>query len=141
MKILVHLFRIFSVIYLIGAILFFYFYFIDGRDILRYTNLPFPTDKTAYHSGDIVQITRAGCASRDIRFTVRASIIDGFVLNYSPFDGTRFRGCVEKTGIELHIPDFLPPGKYHIQGITTVYVNPILSRDIPWTTQEFTVVK
>ena len=141
MKYLIPIFKAFSAIYILAALLCFYLYFIDGRNILYYKNLPFPTDKQVYHQGDIIGVKRQGCASRDIHFTVRASIVDGFVLNFSAFDGTRMKGCVEKEGLELTVPKFLPPGMYHLSGITTVYVNPLQSRDVSWRTQSFQVIK
>ena len=139
MKHLIRLLQVFTVLYIVGAVAFCYLYFIDGRNILYYKNLPFPTMQKVYHRGDIIGVLRYGCAERDIKFSVQATIVDGFALNFSPFTGTRMKGCTEKTGLELTIPAFLPPGKYHIQGITSVYVNPIQTRDVPWTTQEFEI--
>lgn len=135
-----------SIVAIVAMNLFFlaflYFAVIDGWNSLEYKNSPFPTDKKAYHPGDPVGISRLICNDKRYNFTSHIAIVDGFVVQLAPINGTfTDTGCRAKTDMSVTIPRFLPPGEYKLTGITTVHVNPIRDHSVEWETTSFMVIK
>ena len=111
-----------------------YWLFIDGELINKplkfYVDITkLETDKQVYHEGEYVALKLSFCKYRNVSAVAQWSLVDTIVRFYPTVTRSSPVGCygIDKpfyAGIEP-IPEALPPGTYHLEGIVKVKVNPL----------------
>ena len=126
-----------SVMILLGT----YLYAFDQKTPVEFFNLPFPTDKEEYHTGDTIILTLDYCRYTDASYTRNVSFIDSLVFSVPEQNrGGASKGCKIVNIVSETIPNSLPPGEYHLEGKNVYHINFIADRVVEWTSEKFTVI-
>lgn len=121
-----------TIVAIIG--LFIYWLLIDGKIINKplkfYSDTTkLETDKKVYHEGEYVAIKLSFCKYRNVVAIANWSLVDTIVRFYPEVTRSSPIGCygIDKpfyVAIEP-IPEAVPLGIYHIEGIVRVRINPL----------------
>ena len=146
-----------SAIIVFAAILFGYWYFIDGvvNPVITFQSDPLmiATDKSVYHRGDVIYISFSYCKNRLIPASVSWRLVDGQIILFSPVEKSIAIGCYGTqllssanssvkpyfTGT-VEIPMNIEPGIWHLEGEVTYVVNPIKTQTSKRKTVEFEII-
>lgn len=141
-RIITYAFYLTNLLIVVGSIVFTYLYWIEANPPVKYTNLPFPVEKQVYVAGETVQFKIEACGKKRIPFTVIASIIDGFIINFDSFDSLGIsEGCHAIVSHKFILPDFLPSGEYQISGSNIFHINLLRDRIVDWETETFRIIQ
>lgn len=101
-----------------------------------------PTIKQVYHPGETVTWhTHFKHNTEGVLIQVDRHLVDGIVINYPTVSYVSDGKEQDFVNATMKLPDFISPGKYHFQIISTVKVNPIRDIIVVRETEEFTVIK
>ena len=117
-----------------------YMLYVDDTPPAKINNLPMPVEISIFQ--DSVKVTVDICWYTDAQATIYPNYVNGVIFSGRP-------GIVEihkKGECSVHtrvfqIPEELPDGTYHMEGKTIYQVNPLVTRELEWTTQEFTLTR
>jgi len=101
-----------------------YWWFIDGAWTPMITFQDSRVDKTVFHQGDTMVISRTMCFSDDINFVIHRSFVDGLAYQLADYVTAADAGC-RKRSIGIEIPFGLPPGSYRFKAWAALRINPI----------------
>lgn len=126
-----------SAIILLGT----YLYAFDQKTPVEFFNLPFPTDKEQYHTGDTIILTLDYCRYSNAPYTRNLRFVDSLVFSVpEQHRGGANVGCKVVNIVSEIIPESLPPGVYYLSGKNIYPVNFLADRVVEWTSQPFEVI-
>jgi len=90
--------------------------------------------------GGVLSYEYSYCKYTDIQATVSKQFIDGLIFQSEDTSTTLYKGCGH-VHRQIHIPETLPPGVYHLHIIANYKINPIREVKVINDTEEFTVIE
>lgn len=137
-----HLFPVFALVIISAAMLLAGYWWFFPEQVVTVSNpTEIKTDKRVYQQGERIIYTLDYCKTRQIQGKVTRSLVDGFVIPYGSIESDLPVGCRKFFVYDLHIPEYTPPGIYHIEGSGEYHVNPIQTNRNCWRTEDFEVVR
>ena len=103
-----------------------YWEFIDGVAPPMTINAS-SMDKTVYHPGDVMHVTRDLCWNVAASYTLHRVFIDHLVYALPDYAVTAPQVGCAAAGIAVQIPESLPPGEYTYRVSADFRINPIKS--------------
>ena len=134
---------LFTLLIVISAtlVIFTYLYVFDQSNPVEFYNLPFPTDKEEYKTGDTIILTLNYCRFTNASYTRSVRFVDSLVFSVpEQHRGGANVGCRTVDILSEPIPNSLPPGVYYLNGKNIYHVNFIADRTVEWTSQKFEVI-
>ncbi len=117
-----------------------YWLFWPDKVITVENPLQIKVDKALYHHGDRVTYTFDYCKTRDLIGMVSRALVNEVRISYSETYSNLAVGCNNVKVSTLFIPEYAPPGKYHLELTGEYKLNPIRTYTIYLQTVDFMVV-
>jgi len=98
-------------------------------------------DKQVYKHEEHIKYTFSYCKSRPMFGLIARALTNDITITYTNIYSDLEAGCHSVTFGDLFIPEFAPPGKYHINISAEYKINPIRTFIVNLQTVEFMVIE
>ena len=126
------------IIFAVGGI-FIYWAFWPDTPLVTSNKTTIKVDKQVYYPGDVITYYVDYCKTRLMPMTVHRSLVDGFIVNYTPVETDPPVGCHTTISSSLTIPSYIPKGVYHIEANLTGKINPLRDFNEHWRSIDFEI--
>ena len=101
---------------------------------------PMPVLNSPVEPGETVQYVVDFCKYTDKPTKISGRIVNDVVIGLPEGTATAKNECGTLVSNTFMVPDILPPGKYRLDFVATIRVNPLREIHVPYETEEFEVI-